>query len=964
MRRLLSVLLLIFLVSGSLLYAEDPADIYEKAENRYKKGNYELALKLYGDLIKEFPLSRYVPESAFRIAVIQVYTGDFSGAEKSFEEIEKRYGYGGFSSDILFWKGVVYYRKGLLDEAVKQFEKYLETGKTGYFRDAVYYKARSEYELSRISEAAETLSVFRGDVSSLIKNHSLFSFYVYILEQDKRYREVISLVKDLPVENWKPEYRDRLKLSLAESLYKTDRIEDAKVLYNSIITSSPEIASVGLIRLFTIYKNNVEKQKEILSKAQLVLSGYPDLINTFYIHIGIESYKRGEPDIAGSYLRRVWKSGDKKSVNYLVPLYLALIEGAKGNYTSGEEYISGYIEESGIRNVELLYTLSDICLKEKKWDCAGKFLSEILTAYPETPLYSRVSWMYAYSLYMQEQYNKALAVVDSVFSSGKGGNLLDSFIRLKIKIFMKTGKREEAVSLLEEYIPLHPDNLNAELDYIILSFQLADYNKLLDMYGRMKESSDSVIRGNTRAFILSSYVAGITLIGQNKGKEGISLLKSIDRKYLIENGLESIYPYIAYYTGWAYYSASEYTEAARWFSEVTENYKGSSLYADSQYLAGWSYYLMGEYGKASGFFAGYSKAADNENSGKGAFYYGKSMLAGGYPEKAELIFQNIYTSTPKDSYADDALYKHAQILEQLGQTDEAVDLYKRLFENYPRSLLAEEGMYKIGELYFKKGMYREARKSFLDYRSRYPYGRLADASLYWGGICALKMGEKYGALLLWEKLINSYKDSSFRSEVLRNAASIYSKEGEYRKALEYYSEYMISYPDESEAAEVTREIEKLKLLASGTGEREAALLVTIKNRTLETKEGREAAIELAGLYLYSGSDKLDDALDYLKKISSMKDADPDTAGRAQYYIGEYFRKKQLYPEAVKAFVAAASINPSDRDLAAISLYKAAENAVLAGDRATAEKMINLLVVKFPSSQWAVEGRKLLKGLSR
>lgn len=105
MRRLLSVLLLIFLVSGSLLYAEDPADIYEKAENRYKKGNYELALKLYGDLIKEFPLSRYVPESAFRIAVIQVYTGDFSGAEKSFEEIEKGTDTEGFR--LIFFSGRV-----------------------------------------------------------------------------------------------------------------------------------------------------------------------------------------------------------------------------------------------------------------------------------------------------------------------------------------------------------------------------------------------------------------------------------------------------------------------------------------------------------------------------------------------------------------------------------------------------------------------------------------------------------------------------------------------------------------------------------------------------------------------------------------------------------------------------------------------------------------------------------------
>ena len=175
---------------------------------------------------------------------------------------------------------------------------------------------------------------------------------------------------------------------------------------------------------------------------------------------------------------------------------------------------------------------------------------------------------------------------------------------------------------------------------------------------------------------------------------------------------------------------------------------------------------------------------------------------------------------------------------------------------------------------------------------------------------------------------------------------------------------MISYPDDREAQTVKREIEKLKLLSSGLGEREATLLVVIEDKTLKRKEGREAAIELAGLYLYNNTEKWEDALSLLKRVTAMKDKDPDTAGRAQYYIGEYYSKKHQYADAVKAFAEAATMNPSDRDLAAISLYRAAENAGYAGDKSTAEKMVNLLNLKFPSSQWSVEGRKLLEGLNR
>ncbi len=952
------------LISFVSAFADTPAELYSRAESRYKKGSYELSLKLYRDLVREYPLSQYVPEAAFRIGVIQVYTGDYAGAEKSFNDIEKRYGYRGFSRDIPFWKGIIHYRKGEFQEAEKQFEQYLQSGKREYLKEAVVYKARSEYELSEISRAVETVSVLKGSIYTFEEDPSLFSFYLYLLEQNGNYSDVISLSSTVQIDTWKGLYRDRVKLSLAESLYKTGDTQKARELYESIISSTPDIASVALIRLFTLSKGDVEKQKEILSKAQLVLSGYPDLINNFYIHIGIESYKRGDYGVAGAYLSRVWNSRKEKPVNYLVPLYLALLKGAEKDYSGGEVYLRTFLKEGGERKEEILYTLSDLCLKDEDWDCAVELLPDMLNSFPESKLYSRTSWMYAYALYRKGSYRESLTVIDSVTSSGKGGTLQDSLIRLKIKNLMKRGRKSEAVSLLEEYIPLHPDNMNARLDYIILSFQLSDYRNLLEMYKNMKSSPAVLLKGNSKSFLLSSYIAGITMIGEKRSREGIALLGSIDKKYLLENDLESIYPYIAYYTGWAYYSMSDYSGAEKWFSEVIGEYTDSPLYADALYLAGWASYLQQDFAKAADFFAQYSKHAEAADRGRGAYYYGKSMLADGRPEEAELIFQNIYTSFPKDSYADDALYRHAQILEQLGQTEEAVLLYERLFKDYPRSVLAEEGMYKIGELYFKKGDYTQARLSFYKYRSRYPSGKLVDASLYWGGLCALKLEERYGALLLWEKLVNNYPDSSFRSEVLRETASIYSDEGEYGKALEYYSEYMLSYPDETEASSVKREIEKLKLLASGLGEREATLLVAIEDKTLKKKEGREAAIELASLYLYNDKNKWENALSLLNKVAAMRETDADTAGRAQYYIGEYYSKKHLYADAVKAFIKAASMNPSDRDLAAISLYRAAENAGYAGDKTSAEKMVNLLNLKFPTSQWSLEGTKLLEGLNR
>ncbi len=961
MKKLILTVLCLNLLYSVSAFEQDPQSLFNEAESRYLKGDYPLSLKLYEELIQGYPLSKYVPEAVFRTAVIHVYTGDYAEAEKGFSTIETRYSYSGFASFVPFWRGVVYYREKRYSEAVTVLTEFLSSGMKEYRKDAIVYKARSEYELSDIRGAAETLGLLKKESYRFDNDPSLFSFYVYILEQNGDYTDVISLINSVPFENWESVYRERVELSLAESYYKTGESDKAEKIYSSIITAQPDIASVGLIRLFTLYKNNIEKQKEILSKAQVVLAGYPDLIDNFYVHIGIESYKQGDYDIAGSYLGRVWKRLKPGSREYLVPLYLSLIKARKNDLSGAESILEDYLKDGGVRNEEILYTLSDFYLKDRKWASAEKLLSEIMTSYGDSGLYSSTAWLYSFSLYNQKKYSGSLAVIESVLSKGRGGSLTDTFLRLKSKVYMGMGRKKDALSVLSEYIPLHPGNVNAKLDYIILSFQLSRYGNLLKMYDLLKQDVKDNAPDKQSPVLLSSYIAGITLIGEKKIDEGISVLKAIDKKYLLENNLESIYPYVAYYIGWGYYLKSDYPETVRWMKIVFEKYPESVLVPNSLYIAGWASYLKGNYGSAAEFFAGYSRAAGEKNKGRGLYYYGKSMMAADNLDKAELIFQNIYKTMPEDRYADDALYMHARILEKLGKTGDAVLMYRKLFENYPRSTLAEEGLYKTGELYFEAGEYSKARKAFYTYRSRYPGGKLVDASLYWGGVCAIKMGEKYGALLLWEKLVNSYPDSSFRSEVLRKVAAIYSEEGEYSKALEYYSEYVISYPKDSDVSRINAEIEKLKLLSSGLGEREASLLVTIKRKTLNSPEGRSAAIELAGLYLYNDKSKWDDAYNLLTKVAAMKDWDKVSAAKAQFYIGEYYAKKYQYKKAAEAFIEAVKINPGDKDLSAISIYRAAENSVLAKDRATAEKMINLLNLKFPSSQWSLDNRKLLKG---
>ncbi len=953
-------LVLILLMAGTLLplfgFSGSSQALFTEAESRYKNGDYRLSLKLYTDLISQFPLSRHISDAAFRIAVIQVRTGDLEGAEKSFEKLDARYSSAPFAPYLPFWKGILWYREKKYFEAAASFSRYMSQGLFNYRKESILYKARCEYETSDLKGAVQTLSLLTKEHFSFMEDPDALSFYLFILEQAGDYSSVISIFQKVKDEDWDIRYKNRIKLSAAEAYHKTGQDRKAELYYRDILTAAPEIASVGFIRLFTLYKTNVDKQKEILSKAQLVLAGYPRLIHNFYIHIGIESFKRGDTDTAFSYLNRVWQSRGTAPVSNLVPLYLSAVYTRKNEWDKAEGILENYLKNTGDTDETVLYMLGDLYVRSSKWPQAEKVLSRFVTAFPQSSFISKASWMYAYSLYKEGSYSSSLAVIDKTTAASKGGSAADSFLRLKSKVLIRMGKREQALELLGEYIPLHPENADAELDYIILSFQRGRYKDVLSMYGNLVKHGAS-----GGAYLLSTYIAGIVNIGEGRFKEGSALLTSIDKKYLLEHSLGSIYPYVVFYTAWAAYSESDYAEAVRWFSILIKGYKTSSLYPRALYLSGWSFYLMKEYKRAAENFAFYSKAAPQAERGKGSFYYGKAMAALGDTEKAELIFQSIYTTMPEDSFADDALYTHAQLLEEMGKDREAIFLYKKLSEVYARSPLTGEGLYKIGELYYRDGDFAEARKAFYTYRSRYPSGTLVDASLYWGGKCALKMGEKYGAILVWEKLAAQYKKSTFRSEILRKIAAVYAEEGEYRKALSYYSDFVLSYPEDSQVKGVNLEIQKLKLLQSGLGEREASLLVTLESKGSSSREGRKASIELASLYLYNDEKKWDKAYHLLKAVTAQEKEDISAAAQAQYYIGEYYSKKYRWAEAVKAFLKAASMDPGNKDLAAVSLYRAAENAVRAGDTTAAKKMVNLLALNFPSSQWLHEGQKLLGG---
>jgi TolA-binding protein len=196
---------------------------------------------------------------------------------------------------------------------------------------------------------------------------------------------------------------------------------------------------------------------------------------------------------------------------------------------------------------------------------------------------------------------------------------------------------------------------------------------------------------------------------------------------------------------------------------------------------------------------------------------------------------------------------------------------------------------------------------------------------------------------------------------VQRTAEIYISYRDYSKALNIYNEVLELYPEEAEAYDIDRKVTELRYLISGLSGKEAELKAVIEqNSSTATKTGREAMIELARLYL-NEQEKYEQAYDLLKEVILFTD-DKETHADAQYLLGEYYYREDQYISAGNEFLKAAMINPSDRDLIASSLFRAAEMMKYAGMKSDVRALVQRLEDNFPDSQWTAEARKLLEEL--
>ncbi|GAB6091337.1 tetratricopeptide repeat protein [Spirochaeta dissipatitropha] len=943
--------------------------LFQSAEQRFRSGDYTVALERYDQLLREHPSSELIPDVQFRRAVTYYQIGRYQDAVELFDRIQVRYRSTRFLQFVPYYQGLSHFQIGNYQQAVDILSM-VQVRDDGLRHEARLYIIRSQIALGRTAAAADGLeSLLRvSGLSPEIRGISA-ALYVSLLNDLEEYSEVISFIDSSDISAVPEEWRAQILLFYAEALFHEGFWEEAKELYETISNESVEIATVAFQRLFIIAQSggNLEEVASVIQRAEQVLAGRSNVLRDFWLRVGLSSFQAKSYDIAELYLRRVWDLRGIHPVDAVVPLYLAELAELRGDVAYANSVLQVYLEQN--MNDTVLFRLASLQAKSGNWESAQNSIAQFRTLYPSSPLFPQASYLHAYVFQQQGRHRETLGIIRDLQSRGLTSNLHQDLLRLEAQAHRFVGDSARAIDSFRDYLSLRPEDVAAAVEYITLLFEQDRFLSVEQEAGSVLERFPDLSTERPTDYAKLSYLRGLSAVTAADFEAAVQHFEPFS---MIDPGLiqpdsdiEAMYPYNLFYHAWSHYQLGDFSSALGLFRRIISNHPGSAIAPRALYLAAWSAFADGNFAESENILR---RSADfdfdTELAADVKYLLAQSLVEQRKELDALNAYRNVFADYSGSRRAQEARYGYAETLLRLERRAQAAEAFAAVHERYPDSYLGQDALFRQAELLYRDGEYRSVQEILFQYRTRYPDGNRIDEALYLGARSAEELTEPSGALLLWNRLVQEHRDSPYRFDAMMNAARLHRARAEYRSALNLVSEANSRYPEQSAAAGGQRIANELVLLVGGLSEREAELRVQIEQSGgAGSNDGRAAILELGRLLTYDtfeGEASVDRILPQLQAVSRMSGENADQAAEAHLLLGEYYFRNNSLERAAESFLEAASTVVSDRDLLARSLFRGAEVLVRDNRMNAARDLVDRIQQNFPQTQWSEAAGRLIK----
>ncbi|MCM8774249.1 MAG: tetratricopeptide repeat protein, partial [Candidatus Omnitrophica bacterium] len=400
------------------------------------------------------------------------YLGDYYRLKILARRYLNDYPHDGLIDKIHFYLGEVYYREGLLDEAIEEYSYCL--GKQNIYSKLAYEKIifslLNKGYLNKLNNCIEKLGrkndklLYRGFYYSAIKEYS------QALDNFEKFIRLNGENIDLAV-----------YFAQAECLYKVGRINDAISIYNFLIEDMLD-------------KYSYEGEGTIFSYKDRFI--YRDILEKAYYGRGLCYFQKSETNKALKDFLFITHNSFNPSLKFNASLRLADTYYEAGRFEESakiySELIKDYSQNTHYEHISFYLALS--LLNNNRIEESERELKKLKDNFVSWELLPQVDYYLAYIYFSQGNIEEAEGILLSFIDNYYRHPWLDRVYFLLSKCFIAKGRYDEAKRFLELLMSVTKDSKLKELAYI-------DKANILSEQGRFSEALnvyEQIIKGKSK----------------------------------------------------------------------------------------------------------------------------------------------------------------------------------------------------------------------------------------------------------------------------------------------------------------------------------------------------------------------------------------------------------------------------------------------------------------------------------
>jgi len=531
-------------------------------EVHFKGNNFEKSALLYQKLIDNFPRSSFAPAAYYSLGWSFSQLGRFNLAAQTFKILMEKFPNEPQSKDAAFKLIECLYNLKEYSELKNKIKPVFKL----YSNDSLrlpylfFYLAESEYYLNNLDEAVKnylkSAQVFKEPKVQALAKLGLGWSYLK-LEKFKEAEEVFSEIKPI---NLDKKSLDILYLGQAVLMSATNRVYEAKKIYEQLIDSSND----PLISL-QAYLGKADAHYNLAEYSQAV-----------------ELYKAGLAKFCpeGVSGQLPLELIDKLRYN-LGQAYIKL-----GQINSGVEAFSGIIEKSNdpATKINLLFQIGKAYAETGDFIKAQSVYEKIVTLYPDSPNVDYAQYQMGWLQLKRSDYPKAVVSLESLIKNYPQSKLLpDASYALGLAYFQQ-GDYTKSCEIFTKFRGEFKDTLLSGQALYMLGTSFISRGKIEEALNIFKDVSkwdplDAELRQKIEYEIADCYYK----LGQEN--EAVSRFKALRAKYPDSK----LTPDILWWLGQYYYRSKDLNLARRYFDALAKDFSNSQLAADAYYVIGLSF---------------------------------------------------------------------------------------------------------------------------------------------------------------------------------------------------------------------------------------------------------------------------------------------------------------------------------------------------------------------------------------